>query len=143
MLAGLVLVPLAVLAHVLAQRQRRLRYDVRFTNLGVLAPIAEDTGRWRRHAPVALVLLALTALILGLARPARAISVPREQGLIVLTLDRSASRAASDIPPYRLEAARRAARSFVDGLPRKLDLAMVEFSSDADVALAPTRDRQA
>ena len=67
-LLGLVLVPLAALGYWWAQR-RRARYAVRFTNLDLLASVVERSPGWRRHLPPALALLALAALIVGVARP--------------------------------------------------------------------------
>jgi dihydrofolate reductase len=66
LLAGLLLVPLVVLALVLARR-RRARYAVRYPALDVLAGAVSGGSRWRRHLPAALFLLALTALLLGRA----------------------------------------------------------------------------
>ncbi len=58
LLWGLLLVPLALLAYLLAQR-RRARYAVRFTNLELLESVVQRTPGWRRHVPMALYLLAL------------------------------------------------------------------------------------
>ena len=66
-LLALLLLPLTVLALVLARR-RRIRYAIRYPALDVLAGVVERErrGRW---IPAALLLLALTALLLGAARP--------------------------------------------------------------------------
>ena len=64
----LLLVPTLVALYLLAQR-RRARYAVRFTNTELLAGLVTATPRWRRHLPVALYLLAFTALLVSLARP--------------------------------------------------------------------------
>ena len=59
LLAGLVLVPLALLAYWVAQRRRR-RYAVRYPAVDVLAGVA---GKARgRHLPALFALLALAAL---------------------------------------------------------------------------------
>jgi Ca-activated chloride channel homolog len=65
---GLLVIPLAVVLYALAQR-RRMRYAVRFTNLDLLANVVTKTPRWRRHLPMVLFLLALSSLLVGLARP--------------------------------------------------------------------------
>ena len=89
-LLALVLVPLAAFGYWLLQR-RRARYAVRFTNLDLLASVVERSPGWRRHLPPALALLALTALILAVARPQAVTKVPREGGVVVLTIDVSGS----------------------------------------------------
>ena len=61
---GLALVPLALVAYVVAQRRRR-RFAVRYTNVDVLASVAARVG-WTRHIPALLALLALVALLIAL-----------------------------------------------------------------------------
>jgi Ca-activated chloride channel homolog len=73
---GLVLIPLAVVLYALAQR-RRMRYAVRFTNLDLLANVVTKIPRWRRHLPPVLLLLALSSLLVGLARPQASVLVPK------------------------------------------------------------------
>jgi Ca-activated chloride channel homolog len=136
-LLGLALVPLALLGYVLVQR-RRMRYAARFTNLDLLANVVERSPRWRRHLPPALALLALTALLVGLARPHAAIAVPREQATVVLAMDVSGSMAATDVEPTRLEAARSEAQRFLGQLPDELRVGVVSFSSEAQVLAAPS-----
>jgi Ca-activated chloride channel family protein len=52
LLLALVIVPLALMAYIRAQR-RRARYAVRFTNLDLLANLVERSPGWRRHVPAA------------------------------------------------------------------------------------------
>lgn len=139
-LLGLLLVPLALGGYVLLQR-RRMRYAARFTNLDLLSNVVERSPRWRRHLPPALALGAIAALVVGVARPHATISVPREQGTVVLTLDTSGSMEATDVEPNRLAAAREAARTFVDELPEKFRVGVVSFSSVTQTLATPTRDR--
>src|SRR5215210_6255514 len=68
LLAGLLLLPLIVLGYRFLQR-RPTAYAVRYTNLEVLATVVDSTRSWRRHAGIALFLLALAALLVGFARP--------------------------------------------------------------------------
>ena len=91
-------VPLAVLAHVAAQRRRR-RYPVRFTALSTLAAVAGREPQWRRHLPLALFALALAALALSLARPERTIQVAVQRASVVLVTDVSRSMSATDVQP--------------------------------------------
>jgi len=133
-------VPLMVLAHVQAQRRRR-RYPVRYTALSTLAAIAGEEPRWRRQLPFALLLAALAALALSLARPERTVDVPVERASVVLVTDVSRSMSATDVSPTRLEAARRAAQSFLDKVPDELRIGLVTFSDSAQTLRPPTTDR--
>ena len=66
LLAGLALVPLALLAYAVAQRRRR-RFAIRYPAVDVLAGVA---GKARgRHLPALFALLALAALGIALGRP--------------------------------------------------------------------------
>ena len=108
LLLGLLLVPLAIGVYLLVQR-RRNRYAVRFTNVDLLANIVPKSPAWRRHIPPVLYLAAITALVIGLARPSMVIAIPREEATIILTLDVSRSMRAVDVEPTRLAAAQKAA----------------------------------
>ena len=116
LLAGLLLVPAALVVYRLLQR-RRSRYAVRFTNVALLQNLVPRTPAWRRHVPPALYLVAMTALVVALARPSMAVAVPREEATIILTMDVSGSMMATDVAPTRLAAAQQAANDFVDSLP--------------------------
>lgn len=139
-LLGLILVPLALVGYVLAQR-RRMRYAARFTNLDLLANVVERSPGWRRHLPPALALLALAALLTGMARPQATIPVPRDQATVILAMDTSGSMRATDVAPSRLLVARSAAESFLDELPEQFRVGLVSFSSQAQVLAPPTDER--
>ena len=142
-LLGLLLVPLALLGYVLLQR-RRSKYAVRFTNLELLGAVLDRSPSFvRRHLPAALVLLALAALLASLARPQAVIRIPKEQATVVLTIDVSGSMAAEDVEPTRMDAARTAAKDFLDRIPDRFRVGVVGFSSTPYVALSPTTDRAA
>lgn len=96
-----------------------------------------------RHAGPALSMFALAALIVALAQPTRAEAVAREQGVVVLAVDVSASMSATDIAPTRLDAAIAGATDFVEGLPEGLHVGLVAFDGTARLAVAPTTDRDA
>jgi Ca-activated chloride channel homolog len=142
LLAGLLLVPLAVGAYLLVQR-RRARYAVRFTNVDLLANLVPRVPAWRRHVPPALYLAAIGALVLALAKPSMTMAVPREDATIILTMDVSRSMIATDVQPTRLAAAKAAASAFVDQLPETFKVGLVVFSTGPRIAVTPTTDRVA
>lgn len=138
-LLALLLVPLVLGGYLLLQR-RRMRYAVRFTNLDLLANVVDESPRWRRHVPPALFLVALAALLVGVARPQAILASPVEQATVVLAIDVSTSMEATDVQPNRLVAAREAAERFLDEIPDDMRVGLVTFSSQAQVVVAPTSD---
>jgi Ca-activated chloride channel family protein len=99
--------------------------------------------RWRRHVPPALLLLALSSLLVGVARPQATLPTDQKETTVVLTVDTSNSMAAKDVTPSRIAAARAAARVLVKGLPVTAKVGIVSFARDVHVLLAPTDDRPA
>jgi Ca-activated chloride channel homolog len=138
LLAGLALVPLALLAYVIAQRRRR-RFAVRYPAVDVLASVA---GRARgRHLPALLALLSLAALGVALGRPERTVAVEQRQGTVMLVHDTSGSMQATDVKPDRLSAARDAARTLARSLPEEFRLGVISFNTRVEQVSEPTTDR--
>ena len=94
-----------------------------------------------RYLPPLILLVALVFLIVGVARPHATVSVPREEATIVLAMDVSRSMKATDVEPTRLDAARVAAKTFLDEVPEKFRVGVVSFATRAAVGVAPTEDR--
>jgi Ca-activated chloride channel family protein len=140
-LLGLLIVPLLVVLYVMRER-RRTNFAARFTTPTLLPNLVDASPRWRRHLPLAVLLVALAAMVVGVARPHAKVSVKREQATVILVLDTSLSMSADDVKPTRLEAARRTARSLLDRLPEKYRVSIVGFAGRAYVALPPTEDRE-
>lgn len=139
-LAGLVLVPLALGAY-LVHHRRRGRAEAAFGNPALLPNLVSHSPSWRRHVAVALLLLALTAMLTGVARPHADLTVPHEEATIVLVMDVSYSMVADDVRPTRLEAARRAALAFLEQVPEPYRVGLVAFGTRAQVGAPATRDR--
>jgi Ca-activated chloride channel homolog len=140
-LLALPLVPLVVLALILVRR-RPIRYAVRYPALDVLAEVVRRERRFR-WLPAALLLLALTALLLGAAKPTARVPVPREEATVMLVVDVSGSMEADDVKPTRLDAAKDAAGRFLDKLPARFQVGLVAFSTQAETLVPPTVDRTA
>ena len=85
-LLALLLVPAAVAGYVWFQR-RRVRESARFVEPALLPNIVDRVPGWRRHLPVALLLLAVTAFLVGFARPHATISVRSEEATAILAID--------------------------------------------------------
>ena len=139
-LLGLLLVPVLVLAYVWSER-RRANAQARFGNPDLLPNVVDRAPGRLRALPVVLLLIALGAMIVGVARPHATVSVPREEATVVLAIDVSRSMKATDVEPTRLDAARTAAKTFLAEVPEKFRVGVVSFASRAVVGVAPTEDR--
>lgn len=142
MLSLLLLIPVLIIVYILLQR-RRQKYALRYASLSL---VKEAMGRgpgWRRHIPAAFFLIALTFMIIALARPEATTLVPSAEGVVILAMDVSGSMTAEDLSPNRLEAAKAAARAFVEKQPDTLQVAIVSFSDNAFVVQPPTDDKDA
>ena len=139
----LLLAVAALLAGYLLLQRRRSSYETRFSDVELLASVMPSRPGWRRHLPAGLLLVAVTALTTGFARPSADVRVPREQATVVVALDVSGSMEATDVKPSRIAAAKDAAAAFVTGLPKGFAVGLVSFSSAAAVVSSPTQDHAA
>jgi Ca-activated chloride channel family protein len=127
-------------AYVLLDRRRRSQV-ARFTSPALYPNLVARAPGRLRHVPVAVLLIALAALAVGVARPHATISVPREEATVILAVDVSRSMTATDIHPTRLAAARSAARKFLEQIPDSFRVGVVVFATRAQVTAPPTDDR--
>jgi Ca-activated chloride channel family protein len=140
-LIALAAIPVLVALYIDRDR-RRVASQAEFGNPDLLPNVVDrEPGRLRYLAPV-IMLVALVFLIVGVARPHATVSVPREEATIVLAMDVSRSMKATDIEPTRLDAARTAAKTFLDEVPEKFRVGVVSFATRAAVGVAPTEDRE-
>jgi Ca-activated chloride channel homolog len=134
-----VVVGLAVL-YVLAQR-RRNRYALRYANLSLVREAIGKGPGWRRHVPPVLFILALAFMAIAVARPQAVVAVPSQEGTVILAIDVSGSMLAEDMKPNRMEAAKSAARAFVEKQSESVKIGVVSFSGDASIVQSPTTDK--
>jgi Ca-activated chloride channel family protein len=139
-LVALLLVPLALAGYILLER-RRGNAVARFSNPALYPNLVGRRPGWRRHIPVGFLLAALTALLIGFARPQASVSAPLEKATIVLAMDISRSMAATDVKPTRLAAAKAAANAFLEKVPEQYAVGIVAFETKATVASPATTDR--
>jgi Ca-activated chloride channel family protein len=120
---------------------RRKRYVARFTNVELLGSLAPRRPGWRRHLTFALLLIGLTVLTVGVARPSATVKVPRDNATVVLAIDVSLSMESTDVLPSRIAAAKSAGERFVGLLPTRINLGMVSFGGQANLLVPPTLNR--
>jgi Ca-activated chloride channel homolog len=139
-LLGLALLP--ALAVLYARHQRsRTRAAQAFSSPQLAASVTPDRPGWRRHAPMAVVAAAITLLLVAAARPQTTVAVPVEHASILLMTDVSGSMEAQDVQPSRLVAVRRAATTFVDGVPKQVNVGVMAFNQTPTILQSPTTDR--
>jgi Ca-activated chloride channel family protein len=140
--ALLLLVVVAALGvlYVLAQR-RRTKYALRYANLSLVREAIGTGPGWRRHVPPALFIVALALMSIAIARPQAVVAVPSQEGTVILAIDVSGSMLAEDMKPNRMEAAKAAARAFVDKQSDSVKIGVVSFSGDASIVQSPTTDK--
>jgi Ca-activated chloride channel family protein len=140
MLLALALIPTGMwLYRMLDARRRR-----RLATYGGPRRTPEVTGtraRLRSRIPAAMLLGGLTVMTLALARPQAVVSLPREEGTVILAFDVSASMSATDLAPTRMEAAKAAARDFVAKEPASVTIGVVAFSDSGVSVQTPTNDQ--
>jgi Ca-activated chloride channel family protein len=135
----LVVVPALVAAYVVRER-RRQRDASAWTNPALVPNLIDRAPGWRRHLPVAVLLVALAAMIVGVARPRATVTVRRQEATVLLAIDVSRSMGATDVAPTRLRAAQTAAHAFVAKIPSKYRIGVISFATLAQVAVPPTQD---
>jgi Ca-activated chloride channel family protein len=133
------LVPILVGAYILAQR-RRQKYTLRYASLSLVKDALGKGPGIRRHLPAALFLLGLTVIIFALARPSATVTLPSEEGTVILSMDVSGSMRATDVKPSRMEAVKEAARIFINNRPRNVRIGIVAFSGSAELIQPPITD---
>ena len=141
-LLGLLVVPALVVLLVVGERRRKAQ-GARFGTPALVKASLPAPHRARRLLPFALALVALSALIVGVARPRANLSLPGREATVVLAIDTSRSMAATDVKPSRLAAAVAAARAFLEVAPKDYSVGIVTFSTRASVVLTPTTNRDA
>jgi Ca-activated chloride channel homolog len=139
-LAALAIVPVAVAGYLVVDRRRR-RAVARFSTPALYPNVVAKAPGRLRHVPAIALALALTAVLVGLARPHATVSEPREEATVVLAIDVSRSMTADDVRPTRLAAARGAALRFLEQVPESFRIGVVAFADKANVVAPPTHDR--
>ena len=141
-LLSLLTLPLCVLGYMRLQRRR----STAAAGLGSMGAAPGGTavlaGR-RRHVPPTILLVGVALLVMATARPQLMLPLPRMEGTVVLAMDVSASMAADDVEPNRMEAAKLAAKSLAERRPDSAMMAVVAFGEGGLIVQPPTGDDDA
>ena len=141
LLLSLVLIPAGVLLYRYLDTRRRRRLTTYGGPSAAQGSSARRRVRVRDRIPAALLLCGLVVLSVAMARPQAVVSLPQEQGTIVLAFDVSASMSATDLQPTRMAAAKAAAKDFVAREPAGVTIGVVAFSDSGVSVQTPTADQ--
>jgi Ca-activated chloride channel family protein len=104
------------------------------------AGVASGGGRRARLAGVWFTIAGIAVLAIATSGPAATIPVSHASGTVILAMDVSGSMAATDVPPSRLSAAKKAAQEFVNAQPASVNIGVVAFEQGGLEAAIPTAD---
>ncbi|HEU4327695.1 MAG TPA: BatA and WFA domain-containing protein [Roseiflexaceae bacterium] len=143
LISALVVGPLIVAMYLLKLRREERTVSSTFLWRKMVRDV-EANAPWqklRRNLLLLLQLLLLLLLALALARPFFRTAGIAGRNLIVI-IDRSASMAATDVPPSRIEAARRQAITLIDQLPDGGRATIIAAGGQMDMPASATTDRR-
>jgi len=134
----LLVVALMAVGYVATQFMRR-KHVVTFTNVDLLDQLAPKRPGWRRHAVASCYLAAAVFGVIAVARPVhRTVQQSFNNGRILLVFDVSLSMQSTDVKPSRLDAAKQAAKDFVDQVDPHVEVGLIDFDGTVDVRVSPT-----
>jgi len=137
----LLMVPVLLATYIYILRRKK-KTALRYASLMLVRDALGKRPGWRRHLPPALFLLAMSAALVGIARPTATITLPADHMTIILAMDVSRSMLAGDVAPNRITAAQLAVKTFVEEIPRNVRLGIVSFAGSAQVVQTPTEMRE-
>ncbi|MEO9170172.1 MAG: VWA domain-containing protein [Candidatus Baltobacteraceae bacterium] len=139
--AGIAAVALFAFLYVRAET-RKSANDLAYSDLAFfeseVRPRAWIPGLLRGAAIAALFLAAI-----GIAGPQLLLPVPARDGETFICIDTSGSMQSTDVAPTRAEAAKAAARAFMDAAPEGTKIGVIAFSSSAAIVAPLSPDRNA
>jgi Ca-activated chloride channel family protein len=141
MLWLVLIVPALIGAYVMLLRRKK-KLALRYTSLTMVKEAMGAGQKIRRHIPPLFFLLAMTLMIIAIARPAAVVTLPSQHETVILAIDSSGSMRANDVAPSRIAAAQAAARTFVNEQPRTTRIGVVSFAATATLVQPPTLSRE-
>jgi Ca-activated chloride channel homolog len=141
MLWLLLIVPALVATYVFLLRRKK-QAALNYASLSMVKEAMSAGQRFRRHIPALLFLIALTVMIVAIARPAAVVTLPSQHLTIILAMDVSGSMRARDVEPNRIAAAQAAAKAFVAAQPSNVRIGVVSFAGTASLVQPPTNNHE-
>jgi Ca-activated chloride channel family protein len=120
---------------------RKTAHDLAYSDIAFFSAAARPRT-WVPRALQALCVLALAVVALGASGPHVRLWLPAH-GAVFICIDTSGSMASTDVVPTRAEAARAAARAFIEESPRGTKIGIITFAGAAGVVVPLNDDRNA
>jgi Ca-activated chloride channel homolog len=137
---ALALVALLAFAYALLTR-RKTQQDLAYSNIPFFLEAARPRN-WIPRTLYALLVASLVVLAVAIAGPKMTVPVPSRAGSIFICIDTSGSMQSTDVEPTREQAAKAAARAFIEEAPQGVKIGIISFSSNAAIVQPLTADRQ-
>jgi Ca-activated chloride channel homolog len=137
----------AIVAIVLTLLYRRAENRVgaqalQYSNLAFLAQALKPRA-WLTRLLGGAWVVALCAVVVGLAGPHLKLPVPVANGNVFICIDTSGSMASTDVSPTRAAAAQAAARAFVQEAPTGIKIGLITFSGNAELIAPLSANKEA
>ena len=140
LVAGIVVaVVLAIVYRALARR--RTEVDLEYSNIPFFLE-AVKPREWIGRLLEALWIVALACVVLAAAGPHLTIPLPIKDGSVFICIDTSGSMRSTDVSPTRAQAAKAAARAFVEETPPGTKIGIIAFSGAASIVQPLSADHQ-
>ena len=120
---------------------KRSEYALKLADTKLFEGLVTARPSWRGIVPGVGMLLASSLFIVAAAGPQQEHYEDVDASTVVLVFDISVSMLAKDVDPNRLEAAKKAADSFIDSVPKDARLGLVLFNQTVTPAVNPRTSR--
>jgi Ca-activated chloride channel family protein len=141
MLWSLLLLPLLFAGYLWLLRRKRQQV-LAFSAVSWILRNMDIPSPWRRHVPPALIGAAVALLLFASARPMARVTLPADYMTLIMAMDVSRSMLAEDVEPSRIKAAQKAAKEFLQDLPRNIRVGIVSFAGNAQVVQHVSQDKE-
>jgi Ca-activated chloride channel family protein len=124
-----------------ALARRRSEMDLAYSNVAFFMQAVRPRA-WIATALAVLWVLALASVALGAAGPHLVIPVPIKDGSVFICIDTSGSMRSTDVTPTRADAAKAAARAFIDETPAGTKIGIISFAGNAQMVQPLSADHR-
>jgi Ca-activated chloride channel family protein len=138
--AGVVVVVLFALLYQWLTRRVTAR-DLAYSNIAFFET-AVKPRRWIPRLLQALWIVALGCVVLAVSGPHMTLAVPARDGSVFVCIDTSGSMQSADVFPTRAQAAKAAARAFINESPAGTKIGIIAFDGSAEVVQPLSADHQ-